>query len=166
MPLILLAAECNHVDCSSEVLRCTPVLKDDLCYMRIQLVFVDQHQSPLTIRPKKSIRGHQNVADGITNVASRRKHFVPSIPRLCPLLGDQLTSEVLRRVLFDLIVRVHSEHAKCAHGAATAAVEARWQIMKVVKPISACSEERTGKIREPQSAESIDERLSSVPRDV
>ena len=90
--------------------------------MRVLLVFVDQHQSPLTIRPKKSIRGHQDVARGITNVAGRRKHFVPSIPRLRPLLGDQLTGEVLRGVLFDLVIRVHREHAKGAHGAATSAV--------------------------------------------
>src|SRR5438552_5400329 len=151
MPVVLLAAERNHVDRPGEVLNGTPILKTNLYCMRVLLVFVDQHHCPLTIRPKKSIRGHQGVAGGITNVAGRRKHFVPSIPRLRPLLSDQLTGEVLRGVLFDLIVGVHREHAKCAHGAATAAVQAHWQIMKVVKPISARSEEGACKIREPQS---------------
>ena len=103
---------------------------------------------------------------GIGDVAGCGKDFMRAIPRLCPFLRDQLTGEVLGGVLLGLVVRVHGKHAKSTWGVATTVVQAHRQIMEVVKSVAAGSEERTGKVREPQGTEGVNERLTRVTSDI
>src|SRR5207249_8940591 len=95
--------------CSSDLVR---VLKHNAGLMGIELIFVDQHQCPLTIWPKQGICRYQDMSGGVGNVAGCWEHFVNGGPRLRPFLRDQLTREVLRGVLLNMEVGIGGEHAE------------------------------------------------------
>src|SRR5437868_14285219 len=98
------------------------------------------------------------MARGIDHITCSAKQTVHSIARLRPLLINQLAGKKLRSRILDLEVRVHCEHSECAIGLVAAGMDSSGRIVKVVNARSTGGEKFADEIRQPQSAESIDER--------
>src|SRR5437773_2711592 len=75
MPVVLFTSEAVHADWSREkpLTARTVIMEDNAYCMRILLILVYNHHRPLFVGAQQGICRDQNVARGISNVASGRK---------------------------------------------------------------------------------------------
>lgn len=114
--MVLFAAESYYVhrageraiDLACAVVECNPHR------VRILLIFVDQHQRPLTVGSLYCIGGHQRVSGRVVDIDVRWEYRVFAASWLHPFQVNELTGEVLRSGLQNLILTVNCKHRKRA----------------------------------------------------
>src|SRR5258708_37010066 len=95
VPLVLVFAERNHSDWPAE--RPVPVglgiLKGDSNWVRMAVVFIDEHKRPLAVGTLQSVGSYEQVPGGILHAAEGHVEFGRSAFGFGPLAGDELCGE-------------------------------------------------------------------------
>jgi len=106
MPLVLFAAKGDHIDRARKGIGLAGSLVPELNPhgMGILLIFINDHQCPLTIGPLEGICSHQRMTSWICNICGDWVHGVFAIPRLHPFQVDELAGKILIGWLVNLIV--------------------------------------------------------------
>ena len=73
------------------------------------MIFINEHQGPLTIWPVQSVNGNQHVPGRILYITGSAIEEMLGIFGLRPILRQQFGREELRRGLQDLLVIIHHE---------------------------------------------------------
>ena len=92
MPFILGGPEHHLIDSAGEhaLVLCRGIRESQSNSMIIVLIFIDQHQRPLPVRPLNRVGGNQEIALFVFDIARRLEQLVRRVHRLDPLFRDYL----------------------------------------------------------------------------
>ena len=101
----------------------------------VLLVFIDQHDGPLSVRPFDGVGGDERVAGAIGDVRDGRKYLVEAVG-LQPFVVDQLADEELRQWLVDGVIGLDGEHAEGSGRVVAAVLHLQRKVVEVIDATS------------------------------
>src|SRR5215469_1179321 len=143
------------------------VLKTDRHGVRGLLIFVDEHQRPLSIWAQHGIGCNQKVSGSVVDVTRARKNTVLTAPWLDPFQINDLAREKLRSRLLNLILPVHREQAEATRRRSmTAEGFSQRNVMEIIDGIPPSFEERSNEISPPKRGKGIEKGFVRTSSDV